>query len=243
MVNSRFKLIRIILYPIILFILLGACYFIGFNHGQEREIANSKEEILKIQKNILAASETKKADNSINNQQTATKNSGAEQSEYDKNFQIYSVQDKDTLFTIGLKYDILWTKIAETNGIDENTPLFVGQKIKIPKAETAGSAEGDRQLSPEINQQEANAQQKSLNDSQIDEWRKDPLEVVRKEAPSDLNLAPGDPFTLISKDTNSGQSFIFLQKADYSYTFNLIQPVDKGDGGIWKINKIIIKKN
>lgn len=44
---------------------------------------------------------------------------------------IHVVQPGETLFTIGLKYDMVWTKIAAANGI-AGTTVYSGQRLTIP---------------------------------------------------------------------------------------------------------------
>ena len=46
--------------------------------------------------------------------------------------ELYEVKQGDTLFSIGKKYNMLWTVIAKINNLDENSRLIIGQKIVIP---------------------------------------------------------------------------------------------------------------
>jgi nucleoid-associated protein YgaU len=45
----------------------------------------------------------------------------------------YIVKEGDNLFRIGLKYNMLWTKIVEENNIENPDDIYVGQEIKIPQ--------------------------------------------------------------------------------------------------------------
>lgn len=223
-------------------------YFIGFNNGREKEILAKREEINNLQKRLIDNSDQKSVDSNAevkSAEQTkppSPDQSSDQNSSTSENIQgeEYTVQDKDTLFTIGLKFDITWEKIAQANGLDENAKLYIGQKLKIPKLDEQNTTSYSDIT---INQEEATNQQKAANEQGADLWRRDPIEVVRKEAPTDLNLLPGDPYSLLNKDTNLGKATVFLQKDSKSYTFNLIQPVDKGDNGIWKIDGIDTKNN
>ena len=47
--------------------------------------------------------------------------------------QSYTVASGDTLAGIGANLGIPWQLLAATNGIDENTPLQVGQKLRLPE--------------------------------------------------------------------------------------------------------------
>jgi len=44
----------------------------------------------------------------------------------------YTVEAGDTLYALGLKFKIDWKKIAEANGITDQTALQVGQELIIP---------------------------------------------------------------------------------------------------------------
>ncbi|MFZ0547909.1 MAG: LysM peptidoglycan-binding domain-containing protein [Candidatus Promineifilaceae bacterium] len=44
----------------------------------------------------------------------------------------YIVQYGDTLFTIGLRFGISWTEIAEANGLVNPNQIYAGQTLKIP---------------------------------------------------------------------------------------------------------------
>ncbi len=45
----------------------------------------------------------------------------------------YIVKEGDNLFRIGLKYNMLWTKIVEENNIENPDDIYIGQEIKIPQ--------------------------------------------------------------------------------------------------------------
>ncbi|MBL8096244.1 MAG: LysM peptidoglycan-binding domain-containing protein [Anaerolineales bacterium] len=53
---------------------------------------------------------------------------------------VHIVQAGETLFTIGLEYGIVWTKIAAANGISGDI-VYVGQRLVIPVNGTAAPAE------------------------------------------------------------------------------------------------------
>jgi LysM repeat protein len=46
----------------------------------------------------------------------------------------YTVQPGDTLYKIGLKYNMVWTKIAAANNIADGNKIFAGQVLCIPAA-------------------------------------------------------------------------------------------------------------
>lgn len=221
-------MIKKFIYFVLLISIGVGAYFFGFNNGREKEILKKTST-----KNSTSAQQAANKP-SENNLQTATTDG----------FQEYTVAENDTLFTIGLKFDILWTHIAKANGIDENTPLFIGQKLKIPTNESdQATIQNEDTQTFEMDLTAAQAEQSKVNSDGTDSWRRDPVEVARREAPTSFNLAPGDPYSLVATDTQKGTATVFLQKDEKSYTFSLIQPVDKGENGIWKIEKIVINKN
>lgn len=242
-------MIKLIIYIIIIIITGTGAYFFGFNNGREKEILNQISQVSKQTKNQAKSDMTIKKDSgTINPDNQSADQLSSNSSQDTTNFdgtEEYTVQENDTLFTIGLKFDILWTHIAKLNGIDENTSLVIGQKLKIPASNTSSEniSAGESVRSLEIDQTKTEEEQKKVNNESIDIWRKDPIEVVRHEAPAEFNLVPGDPYLLVASDLNKGSATIFLQKNEKSYTFSLIQPVDKGENGIWKIEKIVINKN
>jgi len=76
-------------------------------------------------------------------------------------------------------------------------------------------------------------------DAGQDEWRKDPLEVARLEAPGrglyfELNykLAPDHP------DAADDLIWVGVEAGDKAYAIALVQPVKKGEGGVWVISEI-----
>jgi len=222
-------MIKTLIYFVLLISIGVGAYFFGFNNGREKEIL---KKIITTSNNKNASSVKQTANKPPDNKPQATTNTDSQE---------YTVAENDTLFTIGLKFDILWTHIAQANGIDENTPLFIGQKLKIPTNESDQAIPKNEDTQNfEIDLAAAQAEQSKVNSDGTDAWRRDPVEVARREAPSSFNLAPGDPYSLVASDAQKGTATVFLQKEDKSYTFSLIQPVDKGENGIWKIEKIVI---
>jgi len=55
---------------------------------------------------------------------------------------VHVVQAGETLFTIGLKYDMVWTKIAAANNI-AGTTVYAGQRLTIPGNGTVSSPPPD----------------------------------------------------------------------------------------------------
>ena len=139
------------LYILVVLIAVGAgSYFIGFNQGREKEILAKRNEIKSLQEKINN-SQVKSLSNSVSDDQKTSPTSAitnSDSSDSTNQDEEYIVQDKDTLFTIGLKFDLTWEKIALANNLEENTKLYIGQKLKIPKADSqtlnSGITPGER---------------------------------------------------------------------------------------------------
>lgn len=151
-------------------------------------------------------------------------------------YETYTVRKGDTLFLIGLKYNLPWLKIAELNNLTEPYTLKEGQVLKIPKAkEVAKKTEIEIDLEKEKEFQfEVEAGKES--------WRLDPVEVVKATSPASFQFTALDSYNLISKDLEKGEALVEVKKSQNSktivYEVNLIQPVKKGEGGIWAISSI-----
>ena len=76
-------------------------------------------------------------------------------------------------------------------------------------------------------------------DAGQDEWRKDPLEVVKLEAPS-RGLHPELDYKRALENPDDADDVIWVgvEAGDEVYAICLIQPVKKGEGGVWVISEI-----
>lgn len=54
---------------------------------------------------------------------------------------VYTVQAGDTYWIISQKYNVDMVKLMEYNGADENTVLYIGQKIRIPQSQSTSTPE------------------------------------------------------------------------------------------------------
>lgn len=147
---------------------------------------------------------------------------------------VHHIKKGETLFTIGLQYDVLWTTIAAANNIDENTPLIEGASIIIPITKSGNLTEEETL---------------SFDDSQVSTiqahvdngkylWRKDPVATVREETPTEYHLKNDDTYTLSSLDTVAGKAVVEVSHDNQSITIELLQPNVKGDNGVWFISNI-----
>ncbi|MBA7492617.1 hypothetical protein ES702_03167 [subsurface metagenome] len=138
----------------------------------------------------------------------------------------YTVQKGDTLFTIGLKFNVPWTKIAEYNGLSETSVIKEGDVLKIPGA---GTGEIKRFPIDETQMQHIQTQVDGGSQS----WRLDPIAVAKQEIPPTYSISENDKFTLKSKNSAVGIAIVEVIHETKIYEIKLIQPVKKGSDGIW----------
>ena len=146
----------------------------------------------------------------------------------------YTVQAGETLFTIGLKFNTPWTKIAEANGLTEDSVIMAGQVLKIPGVSSSNSSESktftiDRAAAEKI---------QSQVDSGQNLWYLDPVSVAKEEIPPTYSISKNDRFELKSKNTAEGIAMVEIIHDTKVYQAKLIQPVKKGSDGIWATESI-----
>ena len=147
--------------------------------------------------------------------------------------QTYTVQKGDTLFTIGLKFNLPWTKIAEANGLTENSVIKEGQILKIPLG-NSGSGESKKFTIDLSLMQQIQAQV----DSGQNIWYLDPVSVSKNQVPNTYGITKDDKYTLKTKNTATGTAIVEVIHDTKVYQVNLTQPVRKGDSGIWAVESV-----
>lgn len=150
----------------------------------------------------------------------------------------YTVVSGDTLYPIGLKYNLAWQRIAETNGLAEPFTLTIGQVLMIPTVDVKTSVY-ELRFSTDI--EKATTAQTNANSGQ-DTWRLDPVLSAEAELSSAFGLTTADDYRLVSRDDQAGLAQVLatrlVDNQTYSYAISLIQPVTKGKLGIWALEKI-----
>jgi len=146
----------------------------------------------------------------------------------------HKVQAGETLFLVGLKYDVLWTTIAETNNLSEDSALIEGQELIIPINEDGNIT---KEESLNINEEDVKKTQALVAKGEMS-WRTDPVEVLKRTAPLDYHLKNSDIFTLIELNKDEGKAIIEVLHDNQKLIVNLVQPLEKGDNGVWYIINI-----
>lgn len=154
------------------------------------------------------------------------------ESALDETLQEHEVEPGETLSSIGQRYNLKWTSIAELNGLTETTPLREGATIKLPLT-LSGHLFQTRRLS--FNQTEALTTQTEISFQNL-LWRLEPLEVVRHTASADIGVEPNTSLT-IKDQPEPGRVIVEGKPRGFLTRFYLTQPVKTGDDGVWFLER------
>lgn len=142
----------------------------------------------------------------------------------------YTVQPGDTLFTIGLKFSLPWTEIAEYNGLTEDSVIKAGDVLKIP--DTKSTTNEMKKFNVDKNEMTRLQAQIDLGNQT---WLLDPVAVAKNKVPPTYSLESSDQYTLKSKNEAVGIAIVEVVHETKIYEIKLIQPVKKGSSGIWAV--------
>lgn len=137
------------------------------------------------------------------------------------------VGEGETLFAIGQKTGVSYTLIAEANGIDANK-IKVGQSLMVPK---------NNQISFAVIKEKAASLQKDVDGGKYG-FRLSAVDTAKADSPTAYGLASTDSFVKGTVDATAGSATVTVIKGDKTYLITLIQPVTKGEKGIWAIESI-----
>jgi LysM repeat protein len=167
---------------------------------------------------------------------TSTNNSSKSSSTSTSSEQTYTIQKGDTLFSIGLKFNMPWTTIASANGLTESSVIKEGQVIKIPAQATSTSTNTTSKTFT-INQSSETQVQSQVDSGQM-AWYLDPIQVSKEEVPPTYSISKDDIYSLKTKNTATGNAIVEVVHNSKIFQINLTQPVKKGDTGIWAVSSV-----
>jgi len=144
----------------------------------------------------------------------------------------YTIASGDTLYSVGKKFDLSWSLLAEANGITDINKIKVGQNIVIPKNNIVTFA---------INKAKAESLQKDSTGTKT-KFRLSALDTAKADISPVFGLSPSDTFKQKSLDSASGIATILATHGDRTYEIKLSQPVTKGESGIWAIDSVKVSK-
>lgn len=146
----------------------------------------------------------------------------------------HEVKTGETLYPIGLQYNLDWNIIARANGMDNPNDIKTGNIIVIPEYDTDTNK---ITINYKIDPEKAASLEKNLSLGK-ERWRQDPIEVAKKESSPCFNIAASDSFSLGSKNEEKGIAQVSVIKNNKGYEIGLIQPITKDVEGFWTITYI-----
>lgn len=147
--------------------------------------------------------------------------------------QTHKVEKGETLFAIGQKYNVEWTSIVKANGLADENLIKAGDLLVVPTIDVKA---GISQVDFSIDQEKSKIIQSQATSNQA--WRLDPVEVAKKEGSGVYGLTVNDNWVLGSKNSETGVATVRVAREDEQYEVNLVQPVEKGEQGIWAITAV-----
>lgn len=214
------------------FIIISICIIYAYQLGYQRASDNDNDnsQVLVTEANQIPEESTQITE--TNPVETVEESTNSNESQI-----THVVSAGETLFLIGLKYDVLWTTIATANNITENTPLKDGTKLIIP-INKEGKVSKSETLN--IDGEESKKTQEAVKYGE-QQWRKDVMEVVRRTIPVDYHLINSDTLSLAAQDKNAGTATVEVAQENKKIIVELVQPQEKGDNGVWYIAKITVE--
>jgi len=146
----------------------------------------------------------------------------------------YLVKSGETLYPIGLKFNLDWTIIAKANGLSDSNNIQAGIILVIPDYDVDTKK---ITINYSIDTDKATTLEKNISLGK-ELWRQDPLEVAKKETYPCFKLSSTDTFTLGSKNIEKGIAQVSAVKDNLNYEIGLVQPVTKTADGIWTISYV-----
>lgn len=140
----------------------------------------------------------------------------------------YPIQKGDSLLVIAQQNGLTMEELTSANGITDPDKILSGQVLLIPK----GS-----QINFTLDNTKATNLQKFVDNGKYS-WRLSPEETTRSDNSGAYGLEISDNYTLKDKNLTEGQATVLVSKEGKSYQIKLVQPVTKGDKGIWAIISI-----
>ena len=152
--------------------------------------------------------------------------------------QSYVVQSGDTLFAISAKYNVKLDILAAYNNLSDPYPIKIGQVIKIPPLDGSYKGNGTKTFNQDLDQLK---QIQTSVDEGHQPWRLDPVQTAQAEVPTTFSITNYDEFKLISKDLQKGEAKINVVHDKITYEILMVQPIRKGDSGIWATKQVTKK--
>ncbi len=119
-------------------------------------------------------------------------------------------------------------ELISANALSDPDKILSGQVLIIPKS---------NQINFTVDNDKAVILQKYVDNGKYP-WRLSPVETARADNAGAYDLSTTDNFTLKDKNAAGGQATVVVNKDGKNYQIRLVQPVTKGEKGIWAIVSI-----
>ena len=144
---------------------------------------------------------------------------------------VYTVGKGETLFAIGVKFQVNWQLIVLANGLENENSIQYGKKLVIPKL----SNETDYyRVDFTINEDNASNLNRELRDQETSDYY-DPKLVARNFAVPYFGVSESDEFNLIEQDNSRSTALVEAKSSTRTNLIGLYQPKQKGEKGFWAI--------
>ncbi|KKU42876.1 MAG: hypothetical protein UX60_C0044G0002 [Berkelbacteria bacterium GW2011_GWA2_46_7] len=148
---------------------------------------------------------------------------------YPKN--VYTVETKETLFGIGVKFGIDWKLIKLANSITNENLIQSGYTLVIPRNESTTDM---YRVTFAINEDKASELNRELREKSNDP-NFNPVEVARRDAIPYFGLTSQDEFTLLEQDDSRATALVQAKNGTNSTVVGLYQPKERGKKGFWAV--------
>ncbi len=144
---------------------------------------------------------------------------------------IYKVQPKESLYSIGEKLGVSYTTIKAANGLKDENLIQADYPLVIPKL----SKETDYyRVNFLINDEKAAELNRTLAKEDKSDWY-DPTLVAKQNASPYFGITDTDNFRLIEADYSHGTAVVEAKTDAHTNIVGLIQPKTKGQKGLWAL--------
>jgi len=142
----------------------------------------------------------------------------------------YTIEKGDSLLVIAQKNGLTIEELTSANGISDPDKILSGQVLMIPTG---------NQISFTIDNTKSTNLQKFVDNGKYP-WRLEAEETARSDNAGAFGLETTDNYILADKNLTEGEATVNVTKDGKTYQIKLVQPVTKGDKGIWAIASISV---
>jgi len=139
----------------------------------------------------------------------------------------YTIQGRDTLLGIAQKQGTTLAELADANGISDTDKIQAGQVLIIPE---------NGQVEFILDNTKSTSLQTGVDQGKTP-WRLNPDETARADASGAYGLKISDVYTVKDR-SDEGKATVTASSENGNLVISLIQPVTKGQKGIWAIQSI-----